>query len=108
MITSLTLYQILSIIGFPSIFTILGYVYKRIKQNDEETKSVKLGIQALLRSEMIDTYNKWSDKGYAPIYARDNFENCYKQYHKLGANGVMQDIHDKFMDLPTEKRKVKQ
>ena len=22
-------------------------------------------------------------------YARDNFENCWKQYHSLGANGVM-------------------
>lgn len=107
MITSLTLNQILSIVGIPSIFTILGYVYKRIKANDKETESVKLGIQALLRSEMIDTYNKWSEKGYAPIYARESFENCYIQYHTLGANGVMQDIHDKFMDLPTEKRKVK-
>ncbi len=104
---SLSLSQIISIIGLPSIFTILGWVYKRIKENEEQTKSVKLGIQALLRSEMIDTYNKWLDKGYAPIYARDNFENCYKQYHKLGANGVMDDIYRKFMGLPTEKHSVK-
>lgn len=104
---SLSLSQIISIVGLPSIFTILGWVYKRIKNNEEQTKSVKLGIQALLRSEMIDTYNKWLDKGYAPIYARDNFENCYKQYHKLGANGVMDDIYRKFMELPTEKHSVK-
>lgn len=102
-----SLYQIFSIIGIPSIFTILGWIYKRVKDNDEETLSVKLGIQALLRSEMIDTYNKWFEKGYAPIYARESFENCYKQYHKLGANGVMDDIHDKFMELPIEKHKSK-
>lgn len=52
---------------------------------------------------MIDDYNHYKDKGYAPIYARDNFENCYKRYHMLGANGVMDDIHDKFMELPIDK-----
>lgn len=61
------------------------------------------GVQALLRSEMIKDYNKWSDRGYAPIYARENFENCYIQYHQLGANGVMDGIHDKYMKLPTTK-----
>lgn len=65
--------------------------------------ATKLGIQALLRAQMISDYNKWSSKGYAPIYARDNFENVWKQYHALGANGVMDDIHDKFMALPIEK-----
>ena len=103
MFTYFTLSQILSIIGIPSIFTIFGWLYKRIKENDKQTECVKLGIQALLRSEMIDTYNRWADRGYAPIYARENFENCYNQYHTLGANGVMDDIHDKFMSLPTEK-----
>lgn len=104
---SLTVSQILSIIGLPSIFTVLGWVYKRVKENESQTESVKLGIQALLRNEMIDTYNKWLDKGFAPIYARESFENCYLQYHNLGANGVMKDIHDKFMTLPTEKHKNK-
>ncbi len=51
---------------------------------------------------MISDYNQWSDKGYAPIYARENFENCWQQYHSLGANGVMDDIHEKFIELPTK------
>lgn len=31
---------------------------------------------------------------------RDDFENCWKQYHALGANGVMDDVHKKFLALP--------
>lgn len=31
---------------------------------------------------------------------RDDFENCWVQYHALGANGVMDDIHQKFLALP--------
>ena len=73
-----------------------------IKITFSQIKSVKFGVQALLRAQMIHDYNKWSELGYAPIYARQNFENCWKQYHSLGANGVMDDIHSKFFELPTE------
>lgn len=109
---SLSLFQALTIIGIPSIITTVLFaffkrLYAKIKKNDEETESVKLGIQALLRNEMIETYNKWIEKGFASIYARESFENCYVQYHSLGANGVMDDIHEKFMALPTEKHSVR-
>lgn len=97
----LTLYQILCLIGVPSLTTATGWIYKKLRQNNKETNAVKSGIQALLRCQMISDYNKWMNKGYAPIYARDNFQNCWEQYHSLGVNGVMDDIHEKFMDLPT-------
>ena len=32
----------------------------------------------------------------------DYFENMYQQYHSLGKNGVMDDIHEKFKALPLE------
>jgi hypothetical protein len=92
----MTVYQILCILGVPALVAgILKVIFSQIK-------GVKLGVQALLRSQMIDDYNKWADRGYAPIYARENFQNCWKQYHALGANGVMDDIHNKFLMLPIE------
>lgn len=71
------------------------------KEVQEETNAIKCGLQAVLRAQMIHDWNKWSELGYAPLYARENFENCWKQYHSLGANGVMNNIHDKFLALPT-------
>lgn len=100
---ALTLYQVLCLLGVPSVATIIGFFCKKMKKSEAETKAVKLGIQALLRSQMINDYNRWSEKEYAPIYARENFESCWQQYHNLGANGVMDDIHEKFMDLPTQR-----
>jgi hypothetical protein len=95
----MTIYQWLCILGIPTIvFTLLKVVFSQIK-------GVKLGVQALLRAQMIHDYNKWSERGYAPIYARENFQNCWNQYHALGANGVMDDIHNKFLMLPIEPRK---
>ena len=100
----MTTYQLLCLIGFPTIFLgLIGIVAKLLKANDMETKSVQLGVQALLRDRLFQSFNHYQDKGYAPLYARENFENMYKQYHTLGANGVMDDIYKKFMKLPTER-----
>ena len=100
----MTLYQILSLLfGSGLLITILTAVWNKIKVNEKKTESVQLGVQALLRDRLYSTYLKYAEKGYAPIYARENFENMYKQYHTLGANGVMDGIYNKFMDLPLEK-----
>ena len=98
----MTVYQWLCLLGVPAVIAgIFKYLHTLIKHNSEDSKALKAGVQALLRSQMISDYNKWSERGYAPIYARENFENCWKQYHSLGVNGVMDDLHEKFLELPT-------
>lgn len=77
-------------------------VMKRIKDNDDKTEAVCKGVQAILRNDMLSLYNKHFELGYAPIHVKQNFENMWKQYHNLGANGVMDDVHEKFLELPTE------
>lgn len=100
----MTVYQWLCLLGVPTLIVCLyKYVNSVIKKTRDDTNALKLGIQALLRSQMIAEYNKYSEKGYAPVYARENFENCWKQYHSLGANGVMDDLHEKFLKLPVKK-----
>lgn len=100
----MTSYQIISLLfGSGILASCFKYFYSRLKENDRKTESVQLGVQALLRSKMIDEYNKWSERGYAPIYARENFQNMYNQYHNLGMNGVMDDLLEKFKELPTQK-----
>ena len=92
----MTIYQWLCLFSAPALLaTIFKILFSQIK-------AIKRGLQALLRAQLIADYNKWSDKGYAPIYARQNFDNCWNQYHALGANGVIDDIHAKFFELPTE------
>ena len=76
----------------------------KLEKSEESTTTLKLGTQALLRAQLYELYGKWhDDKGYAPIYAKENFNNCYQKYHTLGANGVMDKLYDDFMNLPTEK-----
>ena len=101
----MTVYQWLCVLGIPGLVTaLIGYLIKRVQDNDKATKAIEKGVQALLRAEMVAAYNRYSDKGFAPIYARENFENIWIQYHALGANGVMDDLHSKFMALPMAQR----
>ena len=99
----MTVYQILSLVfGSGFLITIIEIFFNKIKNNEKRTEALKLGVQALLRDRLYAYYNKYSELKYAPIYAKENFENIYKQYHHLGNNGVMDDIYRKFMELPTE------
>jgi len=108
----MTWYQILTVIGIPSVITaLLNWLERRAVRKEkakekaaDKTDAMALGVQALLRAQMIADYNKYEEKGYAPVYARDNFENCWVQYEALGENGVMRGIHDKFMALPTREK----
>ena len=92
--------------AFGAVVAVLGILIKKINSRVKETStkndSIEKGIQALLRAQMVTDFNHYMDKGFAPIYARENFENCYQQYKCLGGNGVMTNIHQKFMDLPTQ------
>lgn len=94
-------YQWLSFLGVPSVVSVLIWFYRVIIKQNEQYATLKMGLQAMLRGQMINDYNHWSENGYAPIYARENFENLWQQYHSLGANSVMNDIHSKFHNLPT-------
>ncbi len=99
----MNLVHILTILGVPSISAaFIIYVVKRLHESKKKIIALEAGVQALLRSQMINDYEKWGDKGYAPVYAKDNFENVWTQYHALGANGVMNDLHSRFMALPTQ------
>ena len=96
-------YQWLCLFGVPALAAAIGrLIWYFVKKKAAEDAAYRLGLQALLRAQMVNDYNHYVEKGYAPIYARENFENCYQRYHALGVNGVMDDLHDKFLQLPTK------
>ena len=73
-----------------------------MRQNDR-TKQLENGVQALLRAEIIRSHEKYMDKKYCPVYAREALNRIYESYHALGGNGTMTELYNQVMALPTDK-----
>ena len=99
---------ILSVVSASGILGIgTRAILARLKRQEARQTAIELGVQALLRDRMIHAYNKYEELGYAPIFAKENFENMYQQYHGLGGNGVMTQLRVAFTELPTEQEGTK-
>ena len=96
-------YIITLLFGSGVLVTIWQHFRGQIKASEKKTDAVCRGVQALLRDRLYQSYNYHIERGYAPITAKENFENMWTQYHNLGANGVMDGVHEAFIKLPTEK-----
>lgn len=90
----LSVWDIIKSAGIPAL--LLGLIITSFVQ----VRAVKRGIQALLRDRLIQGYKYYRAQGWADEDDRSNLENVYVQYHALGENGVMDNLHEKFLNLP--------
>ena len=90
----MSLWEIVKAAGIPAL--LLGVIITSWIQ----IRAVKKGVQALLRDRLIQGYKYYRNQGWADEDDRSNLENVYIQYHALGANGVMDNLRTKFLDLP--------
>lgn len=65
-------------------------------------KAIKDGLQCLLRVEVIRSHDKYTERKYCPIYAKEALTKAYKAYHALGGNDVATTLYEEIMQLPTE------
>lgn len=86
------------------ISTIVGVVVTavvaRFKLSGTKHKAVENGVQNLLRAEIIRQQEKWVERGYCPVYAKDAVRREYETYHALGGNGVITDLYNDIIQLP--------
>lgn len=76
---------------------------ERLTALEESNKVQAHGIQMLLRSKIKEIYNKALEEGYALIEVKEDVEEMYQIYHKLGANGVLDSLRAQFLALPNHK-----
>ena len=90
----MSIWEIAKAAGIPAL--LMGLIITTWVQ----TRAVKKGVQALLRDRLLQGYKFYRVQGWADEDDRNNLENVYIQYHALGANGVMDDLRKKFLELP--------
>lgn len=57
---------------------------------------------AMARSQLLENYERCMDKGYYTVDEREVYHELYDAYHKDGGNGIMTDLREKIVELPTE------
>lgn len=92
--------------AFTAILAILSGVIRYMFVN---FRAMKLGMQALLRNDIINVYNKCvsrEPKPYTRLYEVTNVEAMYIQYHALGGNGTITNLYEDLLKMPTEKEVI--
>lgn len=93
-------------VAFTAIIAILSGVVRYMYVS---FRAMKLGMQAILRNDIIDVYNKCvarEPKPYIRLYEISNVEAMYIQYHALGGNGTVTNLYRDLLELPTEKEVI--
>ncbi len=73
-----------------------------LKQSKKKENAFKKGVQCLLRAEIIRSYDKYTERGFCPLYAKEALTRAYDSYHELGGNDVATDLYHQMMQMKTE------
>ena len=91
---------------FVLITSIIGWLYrdigKRLKEEQLKSTAIAEGVKSLLRESIVQNYNKYQEREYCPIYAKESIKRVYEAYHKLGGNDVATQLYKKLLAMPEE------
>jgi hypothetical protein len=86
----MTTYQWLCLLGVPSLLiaamlAMIRHLATQIKHDRADTAATKLGVQALLRAQMIADYNKWHRSGLRPDLCPTKFRELLETVSCAGS-----------------------
>lgn len=82
--------------------TVIGFLTTRLKNHNKKDKAIEDGLVALLRNELIRRYREYETKGEMSILDKENIEDMFEQYEKLGGNGTVKQMYTELLNLPTK------
>ena len=93
---------------FTGVLAVLSWLFKlmrdQLKAEQAKNEAIAEGVQSLLRESIVSNYNRYSDKGFCPIYAKESIKKVYKAYHNLGGNDVATELYSKVLKMPEEQK----
>lgn len=84
---------------------LLGYVVWLLKQQKKSRDANSRGTMLLLRVQLIEYHSRYTEQGYIPSYAYENFCEMYEAYHELGGNGMVTHMYEEIKKLEIRKEK---
>lgn len=84
------------------VISYMQTIKHKFEKSNKDYEAIREGMKALLRAEIIATYNHYVELAYMPIYARENLHDLYSQYKTLGGNGAIDSIVEIAFDWSTK------
>jgi vacuolar-type H+-ATPase subunit E/Vma4 len=95
-----------NLIAFPLLLWFIKRQLERFdNKRDEARKQAEAERRltiAMARSQLLENYERCMDKGFYTVDEREVYHELYDAYHKDGGNGIMTDLREKIVELPTE------
>jgi hypothetical protein len=79
-------------------------IFKYLQTEEQKIAAMQIGMQALIRGQIIDYYNKYMDLQYCPIYIKDTVKRLEKAYLQLCEEDSAKELLYKILNLPTERK----
>ena len=81
----------------------LTAIFAKVKGLAKREEALVEGVRGLLRSQLIEYHDKYMERGYCPVYAKEAARRSYEAYHELGGNGVITKLYNDIIALPESK-----
>lgn len=86
---------------FAAAVSILAFLYRniaaRLQTEQKKNEAIADGVQSLLRESIVSNYNKYTEKGFCPIYAKESIKKVYAAYHDLGGDDIATQLYQKIL-----------
>lgn len=79
---------------------LLGYIVWLLKRQNKKRDANSKGTMLLLRVQLIEYHEKWTERGYTTKHGIENFIEMYDSYHALGGNGMVTHLLEEVQELP--------
>ena len=92
-------------IALPIVLTaFMGYVTWLLKNQKKDRDANSKGTMLLLRVQLIEYHDKYTQLGEIPSYAYQNFTDMYEAYHELGGNGMVTKMKEEIEELHLKRK----
>lgn len=87
----------------------LGRWLWKTTQNQQKTQKAYTQANIILLRRGLYADIEWcNEKKYCPFWMRENIDAAFREYQRLGGNGMMKNMVDDVYDLPTKKSTTEQ
>ena len=83
---------------------LLGYIVWLLKNQKKDRDASGKGIMLLLRVQLIEYHNKYTEREEIPSHAYQNFIEMYEAYHALGGNGMITKMKEEIEELHLKRK----